>query len=71
MNTIQLQHDTAEGYRRAWPRRLWWPRGDEMTAYLIVEIADVRDEKAYAEYRARVSPGLAPREDAISRAVGG
>jgi len=42
-----------------------------MTAYLIVEIADVRDEKAYAEYRARVSPGLAPREDAISRAVGG
>ena len=30
-----------------------------MAAYLIVEIADVRDEKAYAEYRARVSPGLA------------
>lgn len=29
-----------------------------MAAYLIVEIADVRDEKAYAEYRAGVSPGL-------------
>ncbi|MFL5577743.1 MAG: DUF1330 domain-containing protein, partial [Gemmatimonadaceae bacterium] len=29
-----------------------------MSAYLIVEIAAVRDEGAYAEYRARVSPGL-------------
>lgn len=29
-----------------------------MAAYLIVEIAAVHDEGAYAEYRARVSPGL-------------
>ena len=36
-------------------------------AYLIVEIADVRDEKAYAEYRARVSAG-GRRGRALSRA---
>ena len=29
-----------------------------MAGYLIAEIADVRDEKAYAEYRTKVSYGL-------------
>lgn len=29
-----------------------------MAAYLVVDIANVRDERRYAQYKAEVSPGL-------------
>jgi len=30
-----------------------------MAAYLVVDIADIRDERRYVQYKAEVSPGLA------------
>lgn len=39
-----------------WPRRFEGAEATGVTALVIVEILEVVDEQAYAEYRARVTP---------------